>query len=156
MAAAMRTARAGEGRGGRLRFAAAAPAPCHASTAISATPATRCRIACSKPRTGADIMGAPGPVACPKLAAGVARIGQDAAIVTALREHEGQVAIGEERGLVDRAPGRDGVALRRHHEHRHRDVLERDHAALDSEAARCDPVLEEDAAEAPDICGRSK
>ena len=66
---------------------------------------------------------------------GVAGLAQDAAVVPAARQHEGQIAVGEELHLVDRVPGRDVVLLGSDHEERRGDVLERDHPPVNREAA---------------------
>ena len=53
----------------------------------------------------------------------------DAGVVPAAGQHEGDLGVGQQVELVDRAPRRHVVALGAHGEHRHADVGERDRPA---------------------------
>ena len=59
------------------------------------------------------------------------RLADDAGVVAAARQHEGDVGVGEVVDLVDRAPRRDVVALGADGEDRHADILQRDRPAVD-------------------------
>ena len=58
------------------------------------------------------------------------RFGHDAGIMAAIRQHEGQLIVGEKVSLVDRLPRRDVIGFGRDNEHGHADVLERDDPAF--------------------------
>ena len=77
----------------------------------------------------------------------MAGLRHDAGIVAAIGEQEGQLVVGEQLNLVDRAPGRDVVGLGADHEHRRLDVFQRNHLALDGVAAGGEPVLQEQPAQ---------
>jgi hypothetical protein len=97
------------------------------------------------PRRGVHIAVADlarGDVVVP---AGVAGLRNDAGVVTAIREHEGELGVGEKVNLVDRLPGRDVIGLGAHHEHRHAEVFQRDNAALDGKTTGGEPVLQKQA-----------
>ena len=78
----------------------------------------------------------------------------DAGVVAARGQHEGQLAIVEQVQLEHRMPGRDMVALRPHDEHRQLDVAQRQRAAGDLEAPLCKIVVEEQASQILDMHAR--
>ena len=73
----------------------------------------------------------------------MAGLADDAGIVPAARQHEGDVGVAEQADLVDRVPRRDVVLLGADGEDRHPDVGEHHRPAVDRVAARARGVLQE-------------
>jgi len=72
----------------------------------------------------------------------MAWLGHDACIVPARCQHEGGVGVGLQDPLVDRAPRRDMITHRPHHQQWRLDVHQRDPFAFKSEMALGQCVME--------------
>ena len=119
------------------------------------TPATRSPrgVGCSPATFGIDVSLVMAVRGHAEMSVRVPRLRQDAGVVSAVREQERHIGIGQEMDLEDRAPGRDVVPFGAHGEDRHANVVDADRPAADLEAAFRQIVVEEQpSAGTPSAC----
>ena len=94
------------------------------------------------PFVGAERAGAIVPDTDTEVAARMAGLADDACVVAAGRQHEGQRAIIQQVQLEHRMPGRNVIALRPDDEHRQFDIAERERTARNLETTFCEIIVE--------------